>query len=272
MVGSLRRQLKPAVHHQIKLTEIRHRPVHDHHAVARMERESSKRETESLELELDALPDELLLEILARVPSVTSNSPAKAAADLRAVSRRWNSIVSSGYYFPRFISLGEENNRPWGNGEALLFCYILRDPTRATVPLFYMLPSQCDPEAVIQSPALDFGYISYDGRRHFVIAASEDLLLLTKFPYSIGPLVVCNPFTKRWVTLPHPPPPRWSSFRDFMIVCHPQGNRYRVVSKQLPGVLEDVFFFLISRRFITHQKIHQRCNKCTTPKARKANA
>ncbi|KAM3733023.1 hypothetical protein ACB098_11G103500 [Castanea mollissima] len=77
---------------------------------------------------LDDLPDDLLLEILCRVP-ITSVLTSK----YNCVSRRWYSLISSSYFFIRLLdNLGAD-------ADALEFLHLLTAWSSYADPLFYFL-------------------------------------------------------------------------------------------------------------------------------------
>ncbi|GAB4851025.1 hypothetical protein Ancab_030322 [Ancistrocladus abbreviatus] len=130
----------------------------------------------------DVLLDELLVEILHRLPS-------KLAAQCKLVCKRWFSIVSSSYFLRCFImhsDKGKFTKAIWRGRQLLM----TPDEPGLKFSLKF-LPCFNDSEDVMNLR---------------IMGSCNDLLLCCIRPRSWSrTYYVCNPFTKKWVELPRCP-------------------------------------------------------------------
>ncbi|CAL1410020.1 unnamed protein product [Linum trigynum] len=157
---------------------------------------------------VDKLLDDLLIDILVRLPNPRSVSRCKL------VCKRWSLLLSSPGFNRRFVSdHWSRNQQP---------------------PL---LLSSDDRESNILS------FLPMPWRRYFGILDSHNDLVLCGFegvtPYNHAPELyrsyfVCNPFSKQWVALPLAPqvPVSWN-VAAARLVCEPRGSANLAVGQCL---------------------------------------
>ncbi|CAI0407908.1 unnamed protein product [Linum tenue] len=170
------------------------------------------------------LQDDLLVEILARLPD------ARSAFRCRSVCKRWRSLISDPLFRRRFVSHKQSS----GGEQSLVL-------------------SSHDAQSVTMS----FLPVPDDLRPYFSVLSSCEDLVLCGFDVSKKSVrrtfFVCNPFTKQWVALPLAPAADRQAEKDCplstVIVCQSDGkgraliDRFRVVCFSGSGHAPDVDLF-----------------------------
>ncbi|KAL9240738.1 hypothetical protein vseg_014923 [Gypsophila vaccaria] len=172
---------------------------------------------------MENLNDELLLEILWRLPCYST------AVRCKAVSKRWRSLIS----YPLFATQGflmhretkVEQNQSW----ALLLTMKMRDDhlvTNIVTP----------PHSIrkLRSPVLSMDFMPFSYK---IVASFRDLVLCFRVDplTQVGMFVVCNPLTKQWMTLPpsetHHEPVLYSA-----LVRHDEGAFRVIAVHSIPSI------------------------------------
>ncbi|PRQ53270.1 putative F-box domain-containing protein [Rosa chinensis] len=155
-----------------------------------------------MNIEIDDLPDVVLVKILCRLPCY------KFVSKCKSVSKRWCNVMSGPYFLARFLRLQSDREqtpiiRTLITNKREEFLTRMSSSTKPLALLFERLMSSHHLE---QEPV--------------VVATYNDLVLCcTTWGYYQRDYYICNPCTVQWV--PVPPPPRvyrihqWDSYAIF---------------------------------------------------------
>ncbi|KAL6282196.1 hypothetical protein ACE6H2_013125 [Prunus campanulata] len=141
-------------------------------------------------LNLDDLPDIVLIEIICRLPR-------ESAVVCRCVSKRWFSLLSSNTYFlRRFLCVQSENQKPISG------TVIFTNP-RQPGKFFSSEP----PERKLSLSFLPCfqGSVSSSNTQPIVVGAYNDLVLCCPTMSFQRDYYICNPYTRQWDALPPAP-------------------------------------------------------------------
>ncbi|PON92233.1 F-box domain containing protein [Trema orientale] len=194
---------------------------------------SKNRSEESIsDISLDDVSDDILFEILVRLPD------CRSVIQKSSVSKRWFSLTFSPEFIRRFTNYHRQSQVAHSDSPP----YTLLIQGSTTHSPFYQvfsekseilhrrLPSSDD------SITVDHNYLNFFSEPMVVHASFEDLLLVSP-PISL-PLrdlnyYVCNPLTRQWLELPAAPPRGWNFPCGYGLVCdraqHTVMTRFRVV-------------------------------------------
>ncbi|XP_023759630.1 F-box protein At3g26010 isoform X2 [Lactuca sativa] len=151
----------------------------------------------------DKLTDELLIEILIRLPQ-------KQANICKCVSIRFRSLISRSYFIRRYVNYHQNNN-----------CFGLYYQSQLLFPK--IRPSEIQKDIafgfpMFESPGFSLSFIK---KEILQFLASNNGLVLCSAPLR-NPIVyfVCNPLTKQWIPLPPPPTNIKTVYIGF--ICNPR--------------------------------------------------
>ncbi|KAM5581113.1 hypothetical protein ABKV19_010371 [Rosa sericea] len=156
--------------------------------------------SELMNIEIDDLPDVVLVEILCRLPCY------KFVSKCKCVSKRWCNVMSGPYFLGRFLRLQSDREQTpiirtliTNRGEEFL-----TRMSSSTKPLALLFERLMSSHHLEQEPA--------------VVATYNDLVLCcTTGDYYQRDYYICNPCTIQWV--PVPPPPRVYRYTPVGFIC-----------------------------------------------------
>ncbi|XP_050381298.1 uncharacterized protein LOC126798389 isoform X2 [Argentina anserina] len=154
---------------------------------------------ELVNIELDDLPDVVLVEILCRLPCY------KFVLKCKSVSKRWFNVMSGPYFLGRFLCLQSDRDetpiiRSLITDTGQEFLNRMATTTKPLGPLFEKLMSvqQLEKEPI-------------------VVATYNDLVLCSTTGFYQRDYYICNPCTIQWVAVP--PPPRVYKYTPVGLIC-----------------------------------------------------
>ncbi|KAL6139920.1 hypothetical protein ACLB2K_058221 [Fragaria x ananassa] len=160
--------------------------IHDHSKKAVARRPSSK----AMNICIDDLPDNVLVEILCRLPCY------KSVHQCKVVSKRWCALTSSSYFITRLLSIRSDDHQ--------------QPPTMRTLineSGYEFLTKMSSSSAKPLSPLLERMKRFHSLKKEPVVVSSyNDLVLCCEKKYEKRDFYICNPYTQQWVPLPPPPP------------------------------------------------------------------
>ncbi|PRQ19797.1 putative F-box domain-containing protein [Rosa chinensis] len=145
---------------------------------------------------IDNLPDEVLIEILCRLPCY------KFVSQCKFVSNRWCTLTSNPLFIRRFLSLQSDRktNRTLINRRGEEFLNRMSSSSQPLSPLFKRIMSF---HGLKEEPVVEGTY--------------NDLVLCCASKYEQRDYYICNPYTMQW--LPLPPPPQLVHYAPVGFTC-----------------------------------------------------
>lgn len=215
-----------------------------HHNMGSKQLESSLAKRQRMCVD-SGLNEDMLVEILTRLP-------CKSVIRFKCVSKQWYSLISESKFHSKFLNHHHqmkinmkpiEEEQPWA-----FVCLTPRNMKRHQMirKLEFLAGSDCANS--LSKSDLPFLHMELQQQQLPVsIAGSSDDLILWRVGSRISSnFYICNPFTKKYVALP-PPPPCAREHAHFNLVCESfcnnvrlgfgfdSGYRYRVMSAAIPS-------------------------------------
>ncbi|KAL6287652.1 hypothetical protein ACE6H2_012042 [Prunus campanulata] len=175
-------------------------------------RKRSKRSSSKLKnINIDDLPDLVLVDILCRLPC------NKFAFRCKCVSKRWCAIISDPLFIRRFLCLQSDKHMPivrtlinYNIKMALTAPSEFTDPVaeRSLQSLRGFLPTLSSKltDLVIERPLEDkLPVFGHEDLKAVVLETYNDLVLCCAGNYYQRDYFICNPYTQKWVALPPSP-------------------------------------------------------------------
>ncbi|CAL1372892.1 unnamed protein product [Linum trigynum] len=179
------------------------------------------------------LQDDLLVEILARLPD------ARSAFRCRPICKRWRSLISDPLFRRRFLSHKQSESGGYSGGEQSL---VLSSHDAQSVTMSFLpVPDDLRPYFSVLSSCEDLVLCGFDVSKKSGGDDQDESVRRMFF--------VCNPFTKQWVALPLAPAEKDRPFSTVSLVCQSDGkvrafiDRFRVVCFSGSGYAPDVDLF-----------------------------
>ncbi|KAL6282387.1 hypothetical protein ACE6H2_013316 [Prunus campanulata] len=174
-------------------------------------------------INLDDLPEFVLLEILCRLPS-------EFAVQCMCVSKRWFSLIYSSYFFRRV-----QSDKP------ITRTVIVPDIQHARTTFFSVSSEEPPHELVFKTPPREFSLsflpcfradCDFFKGEPCVVGTYNDLILCCATTHYQRDYYICNPRTKQWEALPCPP--RRGRHKRVMVgfICDPN-YKYKNDRKQV---------------------------------------
>ncbi|KAI4297704.1 hypothetical protein L6164_037581 [Bauhinia variegata] len=210
----------------------------------------------SIHTEIKDLPDELMVEILCRLPH------HKYVFQCKCVSQRWLSLISNSCFVRRFVThhqssknKSESVEQPWAFMCFKILDYSFRSYKKYEENYDTSTPKLISKHSEFKSPGFSLKFLPcYQDQREeptiTMVKTFNDLMLccVDKFDQSSCVYYICNPLTKQWLALPPTPPLSDVRCSEVEFICEPY---YCNKIDQHHHIINTRFKFKVFR-FLTH--------------------